>query len=84
MIGEAVLQIVGGIIGFSDKLDFKTQLLPNMILAYGYKVLWCVGTIPLIYMISSYLKKKEGIDVYDYDANYNPFSLSGALKESSI
>ncbi|MEO8402587.1 MAG: queuosine precursor transporter [Gammaproteobacteria bacterium] len=84
MIGEAVLQVVGGVIGFSDKLDFKTQLLPNMILAYGYKVLWCVATIPLIYMISSFLKKKEGIDVYDYDANYNPFSLSGTPKRSNI
>ncbi len=83
MIGEAVLQIVGGIIGFSDKLDFKTQLLPNMILAYGYKILWCIATVPLIYMISSFLKKKEGIDVYDYDANYNPFSLSGTPKRCS-
>jgi uncharacterized integral membrane protein (TIGR00697 family) len=76
MIGEAVLQVIGGIIGFSDKLDFKTQLLPNMVLAYGYKLLWCVATIPLIYIISNFMKKKEGIDVYDYDADYNPFHFS--------
>ncbi len=75
MIGEAVLQIVGGVIGFSDKLDFRTELLPNMLLAYGYKMLWCCATIPLIYMITNYLKKKEGIDIYDYDIDYNPFKF---------
>jgi uncharacterized integral membrane protein (TIGR00697 family) len=73
MIGEAVLQFIGGIIGFSDKLDFKTQLLPNMILAYGYKLLWCIATIPLIYIITRFLKKKEGVDVFDYDIDYKPF-----------
>lgn len=73
MVGEAVLQLIGGVIGFSDKLDFKTQLLPNMILAYGYKILWCVATIPLIYMITRFLKKNEGVDVFDYDINYKPF-----------
>lgn len=76
MIGEAVLQIVGGIIGFSDKLNFKTQLLPNMLLAYGYKLLWCSATIPLVYIISNILKKKEGIDVFDYNVNYSPFRFS--------
>lgn len=75
MIGEAVLQIIGGVIGFSDKLDFKTQLLPNMVLAYGYKILWCTATIPLIYLISKFLKKKEGIDVFDYNVNYNPLQF---------
>ena len=82
MIGEAVLQVVGGIIGFSDKLDFKTQLLPNMILAYGYKILWCTATIPLIYMITNFLKKKEGIDVFDYDVDYNPFTFMFSSKKS--
>ncbi|MDP3268069.1 MAG: queuosine precursor transporter [Legionella sp.] len=82
MLGEAVLQIVGGVIGFSDKLDFKTQLLPNMILAYGYKLLWCGATIPLIYMISRFLKKKEGVDVFDYNINYNPFQFTFASKKN--
>jgi queuosine precursor transporter len=76
MVGEAVLQVVGGIIGFSDTLDFYTQLLPNMILAYGYKMLWNAATVPVIYLVSSYLKRKEGIDTFDYNVNYTPFKLS--------
>lgn len=81
MIGEAVLQVVGGVIGFSDKLDFKTQLLPNMLLAYGYKLLWCSATIPLIYVITSFLKKKEGVDVFDYNVDYNPFHFSTSSRK---
>jgi hypothetical protein len=80
MVGEAVLQVVGGLIGFSDKLDFKTQLLPNMLLAYGYKILWCAATIPIIYIACNFLKRMEGIDVYDYDTDYNPFKLGLSSK----
>ena len=76
MIGEAVLQVVGGVIGFSDTMDFWTQLLPNMTLAYGYKLLWNAALIPFIYILSSYLKRKEGVDVFDYDVDYNPFKFS--------
>src|SRR3990167_738066 len=76
MVGEAVLQVVGGVIGFSDTLDFYTQLLPNMLLAYGYKMLWNAATVPIIYLVSSYLKRKEGIDTFDYNVNYNPFKVS--------
>jgi hypothetical protein len=76
MIGEAVLQVVGGVIGFSDTLSFFSQLLPNMVLAYGYKLLWNAAMIPVIYIITSTLKKNEGVDVYDYNVNYNPFILT--------
>ncbi len=82
MIGEAVLQVVGGIIGFAGTLNFTHQLLPNMALAYGYKLLWNAAMIPFIYLITNYLKKKENIDVYDYDVNYNPFSMSSSDKRS--
>lgn len=76
MIGEAVLQVVGGIIGFGGTLQFSSQLLPNMILAYGYKQLWNAAMIPIIYIVTNYLKKKENIDTYDYNINYNPFIFS--------
>ena len=31
---------------------------------------------PLTYTIVNFLKKKEAIDTYDYDTNFNPFSIS--------
>ncbi len=31
---------------------------------------------PLTYVIVNFLKKKEAIDTYDYETNFNPFSIS--------
>lgn len=76
MIGEIILQVVGGLIGFLGIMSFQ-QLLPNMVIAYMYKLLWNAATIPLIYLVSNALKNKEGIDVFDYDINYNPFIIVG-------
>jgi uncharacterized PurR-regulated membrane protein YhhQ (DUF165 family) len=39
---------------------------------------WKLGTeilfTPVTYSAIHYLKKKDGIDVYDYDTRFNPFS----------
>ena len=32
---------------------------------------------PLTYAVVNYLKKKEAIDAYDYETNFNPFLVSG-------
>ena len=31
---------------------------------------------PFTYTVVNYLKKKEAIDTYDYETNFNPFSIS--------
>lgn len=77
MVGEAVMQVIGGVIGLLGLISF-TQLLPNMALAYLYKLVWNAACIPLVYMITSALKRAEGIDVYDYEVNYTPFRLKTA------
>jgi len=44
--------------------------------------LWLVKTgyetvaTPFTYAVVNYLKKKEGIDTYDYDTRFNPFRIS--------
>ena len=75
MIGEAVLNIVGLVIGFGDIMHFFSQMLPNMALSYGYKLLWNIASVPFIYLITGFLKKQAGLDVYDYDVNYNPMII---------
>ncbi len=32
---------------------------------------------PFTYTTVNFLKKKEGLDVYDYETNFNPFTISG-------
>lgn len=44
----------------------------------GYEILG----LPLTYCVVSFLKKSEGIDVYDYNTNYSPFSIN--LKYSAV
>jgi queuosine precursor transporter len=39
------------------------------------KVAYEILATPLTYAIVNYLKKKETTDVYDFETNYNPFSL---------
>jgi uncharacterized PurR-regulated membrane protein YhhQ (DUF165 family) len=31
---------------------------------------------PVTYVIVNWLKRKEGVDTYDYSTNYNPFTIS--------
>ena len=39
------------------------------------KVLYEIIATPLTYAVVSYLKKKEGVDTYDYETNFTPFSM---------
>lgn len=41
------------------------------------KVLIEVVFTPLTYAIVNYLKKKEMVDTFDYETNFNPFSITG-------
>ena len=39
------------------------------------KVLYETIATPFTYAIVNYLKKKESVDAYDYETNFNPFSM---------
>lgn len=43
--------------------------------AYFVKILYEICALPLTYKITEYLKRKDKIDHYDYQTNFNPFSL---------
>lgn len=46
-----------------------------MMTNYVLKVLWEVLLTPLTYQIVNYLKRAEGVDVYDNETRYNPFTI---------
>jgi uncharacterized PurR-regulated membrane protein YhhQ (DUF165 family) len=46
-------------------------ILTHWLVKTGYEA---VAT-PFTYAVVSYLKKKEGIDTYDYDTKFNPFLI---------
>ncbi|MDF1760459.1 MAG: queuosine precursor transporter [Coxiellaceae bacterium] len=74
-ISELVLVLVVVLLGFSGTLNSK-NLIRILIYAYGLELLYAVIFVWPGCVIANYLKKAEGLDVYDYQINYNPFKLS--------
>lgn len=81
------LRTIGSTVGgqFFDTLIFAFiafyGVIPNNILltaiwsGYLFKVIYEVIATPLTVYIVKYFKKKEGVDVYDNNVDYNPFKL---------
>jgi len=46
-----------------------------VIIEIVFKVMYEVVMLPITTRIIRYLKKKDGVDHYDFDTKFNPFSL---------
>ena len=51
------------------------ELLKLMILQVSAKTLYEILVLPITINVIKYVKKKEGVDVYDMNVSYNPFKL---------
>jgi hypothetical protein len=40
------------------------------------KSIYEAAVTPLTYVVVRFLKRKEGLEVYDHDTRFNPFSIS--------
>ena len=72
MVGQLVDTTVVMIIAFGGSLS--TSLIATLIVS-GYlgKVLYEAAATPLTYLVVNTLKRKEGVDVFDYSTDFNPF-----------
>jgi len=50
-------------------------LITAIISGYVFKVIYEIIATPITYKIVKFLKKKEEIDHYDYETNFNPFKI---------
>jgi len=50
-------------------------LIRTMWSGYLFKIFYEIIATPLTYLIVNWLKKKEGIDIYDKLTNFNPFQI---------
>jgi len=64
-VGEAALQIIGTTIAWFGNLHFTTEILPFVAFSYFYKVAFEAVMTPVNIYICDWLKKAEGIDIYD-------------------
>ena len=68
--GEGFDSIIFITISFWGTMD-NAQVLKMILFQYLFKVAYEIIFTPLTYAIVSWLKKREGIDVYDYDVKYH-------------
>jgi queuosine precursor transporter len=62
------------VITFAFAGSISPQLIGTMILSgYVVKVVYEAAATPFTYLIVNFLKRREGIDVYDVETNFNPF-----------
>jgi len=74
IFGEFFDTLIFVLIAFYGVLD-NDLLIAVIVSNYIFKVGVEVIFTPVTYIIVKFLKKKEGVDVYDNNTNFNPFTL---------
>ncbi len=82
MIGELLLSLVAATISFSQNLPMNSVVLIALT-AFCIKMTVAVLMVKPIQWVSAYLKRAEGVDVYDKNTNLNPFDI-GSYKPKEL
>ena len=75
LVGQGLDSVVVLLIAFTGTLPFSVlgvMIISHWLLKTAYEVI----VTPLTYIVVNYLKRKEQIDIFDYNVNFNPFSIS--------
>lgn len=72
IVGEALDSLIFIVISYAGLIP-SDQLFRMIIFQYLFKVVFEIVFTPLTYYVTGTLKKKEGIDTFDYDADYRLF-----------
>ena len=74
LVGQGVDTVVVLTIAFLGVLPLS--VLGIMILSHWLvKTIYEIAATPLTYVVVGYLKRKEGIDTYDYGVDFNPLRV---------
>ena len=74
VVGQAVDTVVFVMIAFLGVLP--TAALPGIIVSgWVFKVGWEILALPISLSFAKWLKRAEGVDVYDTDTDFNPFHI---------
>jgi len=74
MVGEGVDTILFYPIAFIG-LWPNELLMSVLVSSYLFKVGWEVAVTPFTYLVVNWLKRVEHVDYYDYNTDFNPFTL---------
>lgn len=72
-VGQLVDTVIVMIVGFGGTMSW--DLIFSLIWSgYVVKVLYEAAATPVTYLVVNFLKKAEGVDLYDTDTDFNPFA----------
>ena len=77
IIGEGADSLIFYPIAFLGMPDWPMEaMLAVMLSQFVLKVSWEVVLTPMTYLVVGWLKRQEGVDVYDEGTNFTPFTTS--------
>lgn len=77
VVGQGLDSVIFSVIAFAGTgIALGNQIATIWVI----KVLWEVAATPLTYAVVGFLKRREGIDVYDRDTDFNPLALRGSAR----
>ena len=82
LIGEGFDTVIFITIAFWGIIP-SSMLLTAILTQWIFKVAYEVLATPFTYLIVGFLKRKEGIDTYDYRTNFSPISFRKTVSENS-
>lgn len=71
IVGEFLDSIIFVLIAFLGLYEFKILII-MAISNYVFKTIIEICFTPITYKVVNFVKKVEGVDIYDYDEKYNP------------
>jgi uncharacterized integral membrane protein (TIGR00697 family) len=78
VFGQAVDSVLFYPIAFLGTWS-NSAVLTVMVTNWAFKVLWEVLLTPFTYWIVGFLKKHEGVDVFDTHTDFSPFARTSTL-----
>ena len=79
VVGQAVDTTIVMILIFGGSMSWGT--IANLVgSGYLFKVTYEVLATPMTYGIVNFLKRREGVDIFDTSTNFNPFRLKSGLE----
>ena len=75
LVGQGLDSLVFITLAFVGTIPVAALIL-TIITQWLAKSIYEAAVTPLTYIVVKFLKRKEGLDVYDHDIRFNPFSVS--------
>jgi len=74
LLGQGVDTVIFTIIAFAGVLSWQNVIILG-IAAYWCKIIYQTLLTPGVYVLARFLKRREQVDIFDKNTNFNPFNL---------